>query len=87
MGGEGGAKNAEQYLRKADKFAKDAKKEETKSSIRGEVKGVIRYTKTENIEKIEKVNIPDNFINYIKDSILWIISSWNGKTLNKSYLL
>ena len=34
-----------------------------------------------NKEKIEKVNIPDDFINYIKDSLFWIVSSWNGKTL------
>ena len=27
------------------------------------------------------VNIPDDFINYIKDSLFWIVSSWNGKTL------
>ena len=34
-----------------------------------------------NKEKIEKVNIPDDFIKYIKDSLFWIVSSWNGKTL------
>lgn len=36
----------------------------------------------ENEEKIEKVDVPDALINYIKDSILWIVSMWNGKKLN-----
>ena len=34
-----------------------------------------------NKEKIEKATIPDDFMNYIKDSTFWIISLWNGKTL------
>ena len=40
-----GAKNTEQYLRKAEEFAKNAKKGSTKSRVRGEVEGVIRYKK------------------------------------------
>ena len=40
-----GAKNTEQYLRKAEEFAKNAKKGSTKSRVRGEVGGVIRYKK------------------------------------------
>ena len=40
-----GAKNTEQYLRKAEEFAKNAKKGSTKSRVRGEVEGVIRYRK------------------------------------------
>ena len=40
-----GAKNTEQYLRKAEEFAKNAKKGSTKSRGRGEVEGVIRYKK------------------------------------------
>ena len=34
-----------------------------------------------NKEKIEKVNIPDDFMNYIKDSTFWIVSSWKGEIL------
>ena len=37
----------------------------------------------ENKEKMEKVDVSDEFINYIKDSILWIDSLWNEKTYNK----
>ena len=37
----------------------------------------------ENKEKMEKVDVSDEFINYIKDSILWIDSLWNEKTHNK----
>lgn len=44
-GEEVGAKNTEQYLRKAEEFAKNAKKGSTKSRVRGEVEGVIRYKK------------------------------------------
>ena len=44
-GEEVGAKNTEQYLRKAEEFAKNAKKGSTKSRVRGEVEGVIRYNK------------------------------------------
>ena len=44
-GEEVGAKNTEQYLRKAEEFAKNAKKGSTKSRGRGEVEGVIRYKK------------------------------------------
>ena len=44
-GEEVGAKNTEQYLRKAEEFAKSAKKGSTKSHVRGEVEGVIRYKK------------------------------------------
>ena len=44
-GEEVGAKNTEQYLRKAEEFAKNAKKGSTKSRVRGEVVGVIRYKK------------------------------------------
>ena len=40
-----GAKNTEQYLRKAEEFAKNAKKGSTISRVRGEVEGVIRYKK------------------------------------------
>ena len=45
QGEEVGAKNTEQYLRKAEEFAKNAKKGSTKSRVRGEVEGVIRYKK------------------------------------------
>ena len=34
-----------------------------------------------NKEKIEKVNILDDFMNYIKDSTFWIVSSWKGEIL------
>ena len=44
-GNEVGAKDIEQYTRKAEEFAKNAKKGSTKSSVRGEVEGVIRYKK------------------------------------------
>ena len=44
-GEEVGAKNTEQYLRKAEEFAKNAKKGSTKSRVRGEVESVIRYKK------------------------------------------
>ena len=44
-GEEVGAKNTEQYPRKAEEFAKNAKKGSTKSRVRGEVEGVIRYKK------------------------------------------
>ena len=44
-GEELAAKNTEQYLRKAEEFAKNAKKGSTKSRVRGEVEGVIRYKK------------------------------------------
>ena len=43
-GEEVGAKNTEQYLRKAEEFAKNAKKGSTKSRVRGD-EGVIRYKK------------------------------------------
>lgn len=36
----------------------------------------------ENNGRIEKVEVPDYFMNYIKDSIFWITSLWNGKKLN-----
>lgn len=40
-----GAKDIEQYIRKAEEFAKIAKKGSTKSPVKGEVEGVIRYMK------------------------------------------
>ncbi|EUJ24208.1 hypothetical protein [Listeria cornellensis] len=44
-GTEVGAKDADQYLRKAEEFAKTAKKRSTKSPVKGAVDGVIRYKK------------------------------------------
>lgn len=35
----------EQYLRKAEEFAKTAKKGSTKSNVSGNVEGVVRYKK------------------------------------------
>lgn len=40
-----GAKDPQQYLRKAEEFAKTAKKGSTKSPVSGAVEGVIRYKK------------------------------------------
>ncbi|WP_207657827.1 hypothetical protein, partial [Lachnotalea glycerini] len=44
-GAEVGASSKEQYLRKAEEFAKTAKKGSTKSNVSGEVEGVVRYKK------------------------------------------
>lgn len=44
-GDEVGAKDPQQYLRKAEEFAKTAKKGATKSPVSGAVEGVIRYKK------------------------------------------
>ena len=44
-GDEVGAKDPQQYLRKAEEFAKTAKKGSTKSPVSGAVEGVIRYKK------------------------------------------
>lgn len=44
-GAEVGASNKEEYIRKAEEFAKTARKNSTKSKVSGEVEGVIRYKK------------------------------------------
>ena len=44
-GEEVGADNIEQYVRKAEEFAKKAKKGSSKSYVDGDVDGVIRYKK------------------------------------------
>ena len=38
-----------------------------------------------NKEKIEKVNIPDDFINYIKDSLFGLFHRGMGKHLRVDY--
>ena len=44
-GDEVGATSRDQYLRKAEEFAKTAKKGSTKSRVDGAVEGTIRYKK------------------------------------------
>lgn len=44
-GEEVGATSREQYLRKAEEFARTAKKGSTKSRVEGAVEGIIRYKK------------------------------------------
>lgn len=44
-GDEVGATSRDQYLRKAEEFAKTAKKGSTKSQVNGAVEGTIRYKK------------------------------------------
>lgn len=44
-GSEVNAQNAEQYLRKAEEFARTAKKSSTKSPVNGATQGITRYKK------------------------------------------
>ena len=44
-GNEGGAKTVDEYLRKAEEYAKTAKKGAKKIKVSGEIEGVIRYKK------------------------------------------